>query len=42
MTDDVLHIMAKYPNIAKQIHLPVQSGNNDMLYRMNRGYTREW
>lgn len=42
MTDDVLHTMAKYSNIAKQIHLPVQSGNNDMLYRMNRGYTREW
>jgi tRNA-2-methylthio-N6-dimethylallyladenosine synthase len=42
MTDDVLHVMAKYSNIAKQIHLPVQSGNNDMLYRMNRGYTREW
>ncbi len=42
MTDDVLYTMAKYENIAKQIHLPVQSGNNDMLYRMNRGYTREW
>lgn len=42
MTDEVLHVMAKFPNIAKQIHLPVQSGNNDMLYRMNRGYTREW
>ena len=42
MTDEVLHVMANYPNIAKQIHLPVQSGNNDMLYRMNRGYTREW
>ncbi len=42
MTDEVLHTMAKYPNIANHIHLPVQSGNNDMLYRMNRGYTREW
>jgi tRNA-2-methylthio-N6-dimethylallyladenosine synthase len=42
MTDEVLYVMAKYTNIAKQIHLPVQSGNNDMLYRMNRGYTREW
>lgn len=42
MTDDVLETMAKYPNIANHIHLPVQSGNNDMLYRMNRGYTREW
>jgi tRNA-2-methylthio-N6-dimethylallyladenosine synthase len=42
MTDDVLHIMAKYENICKYIHLPVQSGNTDVLKRMNRGYTREW
>jgi tRNA-2-methylthio-N6-dimethylallyladenosine synthase len=42
MTDDVLHIMAKYDNICKYIHLPVQSGNSDVLKRMNRGYTREW
>jgi len=42
MTDDVLHVMAKYPNICKYVHLPVQSGNSDMLKRMNRGYTREW
>ena len=42
MTDDVLHVMAKYENICKYIHLPVQSGNNDVLKRMNRGYTREW
>lgn len=42
MTDDVLHTMAKYDNICKYIHLPVQSGNSDVLKRMNRGYTREW
>ncbi|MGC6531585.1 MAG: tRNA (N6-isopentenyl adenosine(37)-C2)-methylthiotransferase MiaB [Flavobacteriales bacterium] len=42
MTDDVLHVMAKYENICKYIHLPVQSGNNEVLKRMNRGYTREW
>ena len=42
MTDDVLHTMAKYPNICKYIHLPVQSGNSNVLQRMNRGYTREW
>ena len=42
MTDDVLHVMAKYKNICDYVHLPVQSGNSDMLKRMNRGYTREW
>ncbi|MDZ4823463.1 MAG: tRNA (N6-isopentenyl adenosine(37)-C2)-methylthiotransferase MiaB [Flavobacteriales bacterium] len=42
MTDDVLHVMAKYENICKYIHLPVQSGNSNVLKRMNRGYTREW
>ena len=42
MVDDVLHTMAKYENICKYIHLPVQSGNSDVLKRMNRGYTREW
>ena len=42
ITDDVLFTMAKYPNICKNIHLPVQSGNTRMLSMMNRTYTREW
>jgi tRNA-2-methylthio-N6-dimethylallyladenosine synthase len=42
MTDDVLITMSKYENICKYLHLPVQSGNSDVLKRMNRGYTREW
>jgi tRNA-2-methylthio-N6-dimethylallyladenosine synthase len=42
MTDDVLETMAKYENICEYIHLPIQSGNNEVLHRMNRGYTREW
>lgn len=41
-TEDVLHTVAKYKNICKCIHLPVQSGNSEVLKRMNRGYTREW
>ena len=41
MTDDVLHIMAKYNNICNYIHLPVQSGSNSILGKMNRGYTKE-
>ncbi|MEL7121109.1 MAG: tRNA (N6-isopentenyl adenosine(37)-C2)-methylthiotransferase MiaB [Bacteroidota bacterium] len=42
MTDEVLHIMAKYENICKYIHLPVQSGNSRVLELMNRTYDREW
>ncbi len=42
MTDDVLHIMAKYENICKYIHLPVQSGNSRVLKLMNRTYDADW
>lgn len=42
MTDEVIEVMAKYDNICPYIHLPVQSGNTEVLNRMNRGYSREW
>jgi len=42
ITDDVLYTMAKYENICKCIHLPVQSGNTRVLQLMNRTYSREW
>lgn len=42
MVDEVLHMMASYENICPYIHLPVQSGNTQVLERMNRGYSREW
>lgn len=42
ITDDVLFTMAKYENICKCIHLPVQSGNTRVLQLMNRTYSREW
>ncbi|MFN2438067.1 MAG: alanine--tRNA ligase-related protein [Chitinophagaceae bacterium] len=42
ITDEVLFTMAKYDNICKYIHLPLQSGSNRILQLMNRGYTREW
>ncbi len=41
MSIDVLHTMAKYDNICKYIHLPVQTGSTRMLERMNRQHTRE-
>lgn len=42
ITDDVLFTMARYNNICKYIHLPVQSGSTRVLQLMNRTYTREW
>jgi tRNA-2-methylthio-N6-dimethylallyladenosine synthase len=42
ITDEVLFTMAKYENICKYIHLPVQSGSTRILQLMNRTYTREW
>ncbi|ACU63334.1 tRNA (N6-isopentenyl adenosine(37)-C2)-methylthiotransferase MiaB [Chitinophaga pinensis] len=42
ITDDVLYTMAKYENICKYIHLPMQSGSTRILQLMNRTYTREW
>ncbi len=42
ITDEVLFTIAKHENICNYIHLPVQSGSNIVLERMNRGYTREW
>ncbi len=41
MHESVLHVIAKYDNICKHIHLPVQSGSNRILKEMNRLHTRE-
>jgi tRNA-N(6)-(isopentenyl)adenosine-37 thiotransferase enzyme MiaB len=42
MSDKTLEVIAAHNNLCKSIHLPVQSGSNDVLKRMNRKYTREW
>jgi len=39
--DDVIDVIAKYDNVMKYLHLPVQSGSNSVLKRMGRRYTRE-
>ncbi len=41
MSDQLLQTMAKYPNLCRSIHLPVQSGSTEVLRRMKRGYTRD-
>ena len=40
MHEEVLHVIAKYPNVCKHIHLPVQSGSDRILKEMNRLHTR--
>ena len=41
MSDELLKVIARYPNLCRSIHLPVQSGSTSVLERMKRRYTRE-
>ncbi|OQY31794.1 MAG: tRNA (N6-isopentenyl adenosine(37)-C2)-methylthiotransferase MiaB [Spirochaetaceae bacterium 4572_59] len=41
MTRDVLEVMSRYKCLAKQVHLPLQSGDNEILKKMNRKYSLE-
>lgn len=41
LSNELIRTIAEYPNICKAIHLPVQSGSNAVLEKMNRKYTRE-
>ena len=41
MTDDVLQVMSENNNICNYIHLPLQSGSDRILSRMNRTYSRK-
>jgi tRNA-2-methylthio-N6-dimethylallyladenosine synthase len=40
-SDELIDTIAKYPNIDRLIHLPFQSGNDEILKRMNRAYTKQ-
>jgi tRNA-2-methylthio-N6-dimethylallyladenosine synthase len=42
MSDETLRVIAEEPNVCRHIHLPVQSGSDAVLARMNRRYTRAW
>lgn len=41
MTDEVIEVISEYPVLAKQIHLPMQSGDDKVLMRMNRKHNME-
>ena len=38
-TDKMIDVIAKYDNIMPYVHLPIQSGSDDILRKMNRKYT---
>ncbi len=42
MSDQTLETIAAHPNLCRCIHLPAQSGSDNVLKAMNRKYTREW
>ena len=39
VSDELINTIAKSKKVAKEIHLPVQSGDDEILRKMNRGYT---
>lgn len=39
MANELINVIAESQKIAKEIHLPIQSGDNEILKKMNRGYT---
>jgi len=41
LSDEMIKAMAKLPNVCHHVHLPLQSGSNEILKQMNRRYTRE-
>ena len=41
LSDEMIAAMSSLPNVCHHVHLPMQSGSNEILKRMNRRYTRE-
>ena len=42
MSDDIINAMADLPSVCEHMNLPVQAGDNDVLRRMRRTYTRDY
>ena len=42
MSDEIIETICDLPYVAREFHLPVQSGDNEILQKMNRGYTIEY
>ena len=40
-SDDLIDVIAKYKNIDRLIHLPFQAGDDEILKKMNRNYTKQ-
>lgn len=41
ISPELIQAYGQFPQLSNYIHLPVQAGSNEVLQRMNRGYTRE-
>ena len=41
LSDELIDVMAKYDQVCKQLHLPVQAGSTEVLKKMNRRYTKD-
>ena len=41
MTDDLIDVYGHVPQLVSHLHLPVQSGSNEILTKMKRNYSRE-
>ena len=42
MSDDIIQTVAELSFVAKEFHLPIQAGDDEILKKMNRGYTIEY
>ncbi len=41
LSDELIEVMTTEPKVCRHLHLPLQSGSSELLFRMNRHYTKE-